>query len=165
MATEWAIFCKLGGHINSKREIIGVYPEFPDIISEPNKILDICFPVGTKPGDFILNKYNKFQVLSYIFKIPKTDERDDLLSYSILIEKKEKAFLYKFVMVELFHILEENNMLSEELLMENQQKIYQGLNTETDIDINGIKIQFSKIFEDFRNKLIKKKPNLKGSFF
>ena len=49
--------------------------------------------------------------------------------------------------------------------MNHQEQIYNGINEEKDIEIQGLQLNLSKIFKDIKAKVLKEKPQLKGSFF
>ena len=163
MATEYSVLCKLGGYVTSTLEIVSSYPSL-DVSSEP-EILSKCFPIGSKVGDYIIDKYNKYSVLSYVFKVLQEENRDDLLTFSVLLRKKSNTEIYKPVIKELINVLEANGFLTEKVLTEYQQTIFEGMNEEKDINIENIVIDFSRIFTDIKSKIIKQKPNVKGSFF
>jgi len=163
LATDYSVLCKLGGFVNSNLEIVSSYPSL-DVSSEP-EILSKCFPVGSKVGDYIIDKYRKYSVLSYVFKVSQEENRDDLLTFSLLLGKRDNTEIYKPLIKELVDILEANALLTERVLIEYQQTIFEGLNEEKDINIENVVIDFSRIFIDIKSKLIKQKPNVKGSFF
>ncbi|MFX0043489.1 MAG: hypothetical protein ACFE8L_11310 [Candidatus Hodarchaeota archaeon] len=165
MTSEWAIICKLGGYVNSNPEILSSYPDLEISSDKSKELLSKCLPIGAKTGDFIMDKYDKYSVLSYVFKIPIQEDRDDLFSISVLLAKKNNPEIYKPVLKKLINYLELNHILSERVLMRYQKAIYNGINEEKDIIIESIEINLSKIFEDIKSKLIKPKPDVKGSFF
>ena len=165
MTSEWAILCKLGGFVNSNPELISSYPALNISIDDSNEILSKCFPIGSKPGEFIIDKYKKYNVLSYIFSIKQTQERDDLFSLSILLGKRDKVDIYKPALKELIEILSLNGFLNETILLDYQKTIYEGINKEEDVVIENISVEFSKIFKEIKAKILKEKPQLKGSFF
>ncbi|MFX1497928.1 MAG: hypothetical protein ACFFBH_10400 [Promethearchaeota archaeon] len=162
MTSEWSILCKLGGFVNSNPELISTYPMLD--FGEHNELLSKCFPIGAKPGDFIMDKYNKYNVLSYVFTVKQKQNRDDLFSLAILLGKKDKVDLYKPALSELIRILNNNDVLNEYILLKYQQTIYEGINEEKDVIIENILIEFSKIFNEIKSKILKEKPQLKGSF-
>ncbi|MFX1277992.1 MAG: hypothetical protein ACFFA3_01150 [Promethearchaeota archaeon] len=164
MATEYAILAKLGGFIGSNPEIISSTPSLKSIMTE-TELLSKCFPIGSKVGQFIEDKLNKYLVLSYIFKVKQERERDDLFSLSILLNKHDKIDIYKHTLKELVDILEENGLLSELILTKYHNLIYEGMNQEKDILIENKFIELSRIFRDIKAKVLKQKPQLKGSFF
>ncbi|MFX1316710.1 MAG: hypothetical protein ACFE9T_12670 [Promethearchaeota archaeon] len=165
MTSEWAIICKLGGYVNSNPEILSSYPDLEISTDKSKELLSKCLPTGAKIGDFILNKYDKYNVLSYVFKIPIQKDRDDLFSISVLLGKKDKAEIYKPILEVLINHLEKNGLLSERVLIMYQKTIYDGINQEKDIIIEDVEINLSKKFEDIKSNLIKPKLDVKGSFF
>lgn len=164
MASEYAILSKLGGFVGSNPEIVSSYPPYTGVGSEA-EILHACFPIGAKVGEFFEDKFRKYLVLSYVFKIQKNEERDDLFSFAVLLHKREKVEIYKEVLMSLIHILENNGRLIENVLTDNHQKIYEAINTESDVYIEDLLIDFSRIFQEVKAKVLKEKPQLKGSFF
>jgi hypothetical protein len=163
MASEYAILSKLGGFVGSNPQIVSSYPPFTGVGSEA-EILNTCFPFGAKAGKFFEDRFRKYIVLSYVFKIGKGMERDDLFSFAVLLHKRDKVEIYKEVLVKLVNILESNGRLSESILTEYHQKIYEGINTESDISIEDLLIDFSRIFKEVKAKILKEKPKLRGSF-
>ncbi len=163
LATDYSVLCKLGGFVNSNLEIVSSYPSL-DVSSE-SEILSKCFPIGSKVGDYIIDKYRKYSVLSYVFKVLQEENRDDLLAFSLLLGKRDNIEIYKPVIKELVDVLEANGLLAESVLTEYQQTIFEGMNEEKDINIENVAIDFSRIFTDIKSKIIKQKPNVKGSFF
>jgi len=164
MATEYAILAKLGGYIGSNPEIISSFPSVTTIGGE-TEILKKCFPLGAKVGDFVEDRFNKHLVLSYIFKVQQESVRDDLFSLSVLLHKRDKIDIYKLVLKELIEILDGNRLLSEAILNQYHDIIYEGMNQEKDVYIEDLLIDFSRIFKDIKAKILKQKPQLKGSFF
>ncbi|MFX0175152.1 MAG: hypothetical protein ACFE85_02860 [Candidatus Hodarchaeota archaeon] len=164
MATEYAILSKLGGFVGSNPEIISSYPSVSKI-GEETDILKKCFPIGAKVGDFIEDNYNKYLVLSYIFKVQQKVDRDDLFSLSVLLHKRDKVEIYKPALKELVEKLETKGLLNEAILTKYHNAIYNGMNQEIDVQIEDLLIDFSRIFKDIKAKILKEKPKLKGSFF
>ncbi|MFX0029388.1 MAG: hypothetical protein ACFE8B_09275 [Candidatus Hermodarchaeota archaeon] len=164
MATEYAILAKLGGFIGSNPEIISSTPSLKSIGTE-NELLSKCFPIGSKVGQFIEDKLNKYLVLSYIFKVKRAHDRDDLFSLSILLHKRDRVEIYKHVLKELVDILEAKGLLNESILTKFHKLIYEGMNQEKDVLIERNLIELSRIFKDIKEKVLKQKPQLKGSFF
>ncbi|MFX0023052.1 MAG: hypothetical protein ACFE9S_12065 [Candidatus Hermodarchaeota archaeon] len=164
MATEYAILAKLGGFIGSNPEIISSFPSTSSF-GDQTEILKKCFPIGSKVGQFIEDKFTKFQVLSYIFKVEQEGERDDLYSFSILLHKRDKVEIYKLVLIDVVENLKANGLLNEVILTKYHRTIYEGMNQEMDVRIEDLLIDFSRIFKDIKAKILKQKPQLKGSFF
>ncbi|MFX1357841.1 MAG: hypothetical protein ACFFA8_11250 [Promethearchaeota archaeon] len=164
MATEYAILAKLGGHVGSNPEIISSFPSIATI-GEETEILNKCFPLGSKVGDFIEDRFYKHLVLSYIFKVRREMNRDDLFSLSVLLHKRDKIDIYKPVLKELIDILDRNNLLNETILNQYHDTIYEGMNQEKDVYIKDLLVDFSRIFKEIKAKIFKQKPELKGSFF
>ena len=165
MASEYSILLKLGGFVGSNPEILNFFPSLEMSQVESNILLNKSFPHGVRAGDFVEDKYGKYNVLSYIFKVKQDENRDDLFSFSILLNKKDKNEVYKPVLQELIERLDENNQLSEDILTNNHKTIFQGINQEEDIEINGFNIELHEIFKEIKKKILKQKPQLKGSFF
>ncbi|MFX1419436.1 MAG: hypothetical protein ACFE9N_10995 [Promethearchaeota archaeon] len=164
MATEYAILAKLGGFIGSNPEIISSFPNIR-LLGGERELLKKCFPIGSKVGLFIEDKFNKYLILSYIFKIQQDAERDDLFTLSILLHKHDKIDIYKHVLKELLEMLKANGLLNEAILRNYHRAIYEGINQEIDVYIEDLRINFSSIFKDIKTKILKQKPQLKGSFF
>ncbi len=143
MGSETTIICKLGGNVGSDTKILSLYPELEIPSKETSKLISKCFPIGSKVGHSIINKYEKRIILSYIFKIKKEDKRDDLLSFSIIMDRKLKSEIYKQIFWKAINFLKDNHQLTEEWLVENHKSIYE-----------KIKFEFDK-----------QKVKIKGSFF
>jgi hypothetical protein len=158
-----SILSKLGGHVDSNPEILTAYPPLQEPENTSNELLSLCLPIGSKENTLIQTKYKKNTLLSYIFSVEKSEHRDDLFSFSILIDKSEDAEIYQPIVEKLIYTLKEYNLLTEELLQNYQNVIYKSLNEEKDLEIEGITIKISALFKELRKD--KEKPNLKGSFF
>ena len=163
--TERYILCKLGGYDFSSPEIVISYPNLDPTLSESEELLSKCLPTGINSGDFSVSKYSKCNVLSYAFKIEHEEERNDLLTISILLKKKLNVDVYKPVLENIISTLKYCDLLTEKILADYIQTIYNGINEEKLILIDGAPIDLSIIFKDIRSKLIKQRPEVKGSFF
>ena len=162
MASDYSVICKLGGYVNSNPELISSYPSLDKSLE--SDILSKCFPIGSKYGEFIINRYRKYSVLSYIFKVDQAADRDDLFSLSVLLNKRDKSEVYMPALKSLIDILDANGILSQDILTEYQRVIFDGINQEKDINIENVLIDFSNIFKEIKSKILKQKPELKGSF-
>ena len=162
MASDYSVICKLGGYVNSNPELVSSFPSLDQ--SSEAEVLSKCFPIGSKYGEFIVDKYRKYVVLSYIFRVNQSADRDDLFSLSVLLNRRDKAEIYMPVLQSLVDILEINGILSEDILIEYQQVIFEGINQEKDINIQNVEIDLSNIFKETKSKILKQKPQLKGSF-
>jgi len=165
MASEYAVLFKLGGHAGSNPEILGSFPKLQMNKDESNELLAKSFPHGVHAGDYVEDKHGKYNVLSYIFRVKREEARDDLFSFSVLLSKKDKAEVYKPILEELINMLDQNNLLTEQILTSNHKKIFEGIKQEKDIEINGIKIELHDLFNEIKSKVLKTKPELKGAFF
>lgn len=162
MASDYSVICKLGGYVNSNPELISSFPSLDQ--SSEAEVLSKCFPIGSKYGEFIVDKYRKYIVLSYIFRVKQSADRDDLFSLSVLLNRRDKTEIYMPVLKSLVDILEVNGILSEAILIEYQREIFEGINQEKDITVENIGIELSNIFKEIKSKILKQKPQLKGSF-
>ncbi|NVM46933.1 MAG: hypothetical protein HWN79_18660 [Candidatus Lokiarchaeota archaeon] len=162
MASDYSVICKLGGYVNSNPELISSFPSLDQSLEE--EVLSKCFPIGSKYGEFIVDKYRKYIVLSYIFRVNQAVDRDDLFSLSVLLNKRDKTEIYMVVLKGLIDILDANGILNQDVLTEHQQDIFEGINQEKDINIKNTLIDFSNIFKEIKSKILKQKPELKGSF-
>lgn len=165
MASEYAVLMRLGGFVGSNPEILNSYPSLNMKQNESNELLAKSFPHGVHEGDFVEDKYGKYNILSYIFRVKRDEDRDDLYSFSVLLSKKDKSEVYKPILEELIKILDKNNLLTEHILMSNHKTLFEGISQETDIEINGFKIEFHELFKEIKSKVLKPKLELKGSFF
>jgi hypothetical protein len=162
---QQSIICKLGGYVNSKPELVISYPPIEDNIENPQETIKECLPFGCKTGDIIEKKYLKNTLISYIFNVEKGDERDDLFSFSILLNKKKDAKLYKPIIKDFIELMKQNGLLKEDTFVKNQELIYRGLNEEKDLKIEGKSIPLSDLFEEKREELNLSELDPKGSFF
>lgn len=162
MATDYSVICKLGGYVNSNPEIISSYPSLEQ--SSESEILSKCFPIGSKYGEFVTEKYRKYVVLSYIFRMNQVTERDDLFSFSVLLNKRDKTEIYMHVLKNFIDILSAKGILSQSTLTNYQQLIFEGINQEKNITIETVPIDFYDIFKEIKSQILKQKPELKGSF-
>ena len=87
-----------------------------------------------------------------------------IFSFSVLLNKRDKTEIYKHVLKNLVDILDSNGILSQDILTEYQEVIFDGINQEKDINIENVIIDFSNIFKEIKSKILKQKPELKGSF-
>lgn len=163
--TERYILCKLGGFDLSSPEIVISYPTLDPTLSESEVLLSKCLPTGIKSGDFAVNKYSKCNLLSYAFKIEHKEERNDLLTISILLKKKLNVEIYKPVLENIVSTLNYCGLLSEQTLVDYIQTIYEGINEEKLVLVDNVPIDLSIIFKDIKAKLYKPRPEVKGSFF
>jgi len=163
--TERYILCKLGGFDLSSPEIVISYPTLDPALSESEDLLSKCLPTGIKSGDFAVNKYSKCNLLSYAFKIEHQEERNDLLTISILIKKKLNVEIYKPVLENIVSTLNYCGLLTEQILVDYIQTIYEGINEEKLVLVDDVPIDLSIIFKDIKSKLYKPRPEVKGSFF
>ena len=163
--TERYILCKLGGYDLSIPEIVISYPTLDPTLSESEDLLSKCLPTGIKSGDFAVNKYSKCNLLSYAFKIDHKEERNDLLTISILLKKKLNVEIYKPVLENIIFTLSYCSLLTEQILVDYIQTIYDGINEEKLVLVDNVPIDLSIIFKDIKSKLYKPRPEVKGSFF
>jgi len=163
--TERYVLCKLGGYDFSSPEIVISYPTLDPTLSESEDLLSKCLPIGINSGDFSVNKYSKCNVLSYAFKIEHEEERNDLLTISILLKKKLNVEVYKPVLENIISTLKYCDLLTEKILTDYIQTIYNGINEEKLILIDDVPIDLSIIFKEIKSKIFKPRPEVKGSFF
>jgi len=103
--------------------------------------------------------------LSYAFKIDHEEERNDLLTISILLKKKLNMEIYKPVLENIISTLNCCGLLTEQILVDYIQTIYDGINEEKLVLVDDVPIDLSIIFKDIRSKIYKPRPEVKGSFF
>ena len=108
--------------------------------------------------------FDELQKGKVIYKIKNSDSRDDLLSISIVLGKKDKIDTYKLVLKEVIDKMRDNFLLTEEILKENIRTIYQGVYNEKDITIDFLTIKLSKIYTEAKLIYESKKPKIRGSF-
>ena len=82
----------------------------------------------------------------------QADNRDDLLSLAVLLNKRDKTEIYMPVLKGLIDILETNGILSQKILTEYQQIIFEGINQEKDINIENVLIDSSNIFKEIKSR-------------
>ena len=56
MGSETTVICKLGGHVGSVPKILSLYPDLEMPSEQTSELISKCLPVGSKVGDFIINK-------------------------------------------------------------------------------------------------------------
>jgi len=61
--------------------------------------------------------------------------------------------------------LKSYGLLTEQILVEYIQIIYDGINEEKLVVVEDVPIDLAKFFKDIRSKLYKPRPEVKGSFF
>lgn len=165
MFSQKAILCKLGGKVNSNPEILSSFPPLEATVDDMQEIMTKCLPIGSKSGDVVMTKYKDNSLLSYIFRVKTMELRDDLMSISILIDKKLEPEFYQPILNIIISSLDEEGLLNEEILKRYQQNIYEAINKEIDLKIESITIPLSEQFKSINSKIKKEKPNLRGSFF
>ncbi|MBD3195155.1 MAG: hypothetical protein GF317_08880 [Candidatus Lokiarchaeota archaeon] len=165
MYSERTIISKLGGNIGSHPIILTSYPVKDLAEDETKDLLSKCLPDGIKVGEFCIKRYKKHHLISYIFRVEKQEHRDDLFSFSILLHKKYQPDNYTPILKKIIDDLQDNGVLSEEILKDYQQEIYDGINEERDIKIESNLIELSDLFEKVKEEPSDEKPKLKGSFF
>ena len=165
MFSQKAILCKLGGKVNSNPEILSSFPPLEATVDDMQEIMTKCLPIGSKSGDFVMTKYKDNSLLAYIFRVKTMELRDDLMSISILIDKKLEPEFYQPILKIIVSSLDEEGLLNEEILKRYQQNIYEAINKEMDLKIESITIPLSEQFKSINSKIKKEKPNLRGSFF
>jgi len=164
MESSNLVVCELKGIENSNPEILFSFPPLNLNDKDHNDLIPKFLPFGSKISNFYVSRYSKYNILSYIFKIKNDNNRDNLVSLSALIKKRENAEIFKPILKLIVNTLDENHLLTEDNLEKNLALIYKGINDEQDIVIENISISISKKFEQIKSKLIKDKPKLKGSF-
>lgn len=165
MESSNIILCELKGITNSNPEILISYPNLEITDVESKNLIPKFLPYGSQTGDFVVNDLQKKKVLSYIFNIKQLEHRDDLVSISVIIEKKKNIEVFKPILKEIIDELDKNGLLTEEILRDNLNTIFEGIYEEKIINIEYLSIDLSKKFKEIKSKLIKQKPNIKGSFF
>lgn len=165
MSSGKSFVCKLGGFSDSNPEMVTMFPEFNLSTKKLKEILFYCLPEGCQDNEFKITKYQNTNILSYVFRNPQKEDRDDLISYSLLLEKKENPEVYKEYLKVIFGKLRKHNMLNEEILLKNLEIIYDGLNKGKNILIEGINIKLSEIVQKSKENEENTKPTLRGSFF
>ncbi|MBD3213778.1 MAG: hypothetical protein GF311_14305 [Candidatus Lokiarchaeota archaeon] len=166
MGFKQSVVCKLGGHVNSNPELVVSYPPLNISNAEDQKeTINECLPFGCKAGDIIEKKYRKNTMISYIFTIDNVKERDDLFSFSILLNKKDEIDLYKAVIQEFIVLLRKNGLLEEKTFIDFQESIYNSFNQEIDLTLGSKSFPLSQMFKDKRDELNLSEFEPRGSFF
>ncbi|TXT53691.1 MAG: hypothetical protein BAJALOKI2v1_880012 [Promethearchaeota archaeon] len=164
ISLQKTVTSRLGGFKDSNPEILTSYPPLNKDIENSNELLPLCLPIGCKKGEVIIDTYEKSTLISYIFSIKGSGDRDDLYSFSILLNKGINPEIYKLVLKRFIDELEKNGLLKERIFIDNQSEIYEKFNQEENIVLEGIDIPLLEIFKEIKKKYQKKKPKLKGSF-
>lgn len=164
MSLYKTVTSRLGGFKDANPEILTSYPPLDKDLKNSDELLLKCLPMGCSEGALIESKYKKTNLISYVFKIEKTGERDDLLSFSILLNKGMKPEIYKLVLKRFIDKLNENGLLQEDLFIDYRDKIYKSFNEETNLKIENTIIPLSNLFRETKAEFQKNKPKLKGSF-
>ena len=123
-------------------------------------------PANCKPGDLIEQEYKNNTLLSYIFSYKNKEDKKELFSFSILLNKDQKIKLYKLVVQEFIDSLKQHGLLNEKILKNYQQKIFTSFNEESDLEVENISIPLSGIFKAKKKELKRLRlEEMKGSFF
>lgn len=159
------VICELKGNVNSNPDIIKSFPNLTLKEKQTKEALPKFLPFGAKAGDFFITAFSKYNILSYVFRIRNQDYRDDLVSLSALIKKRENPEIFKPILKAIIDDLDKNHLLNEDILRENLEIIFNGINSEEDITIEGYSIELSKLFAETKEKFMKPKLKLEGNFF
>ena len=152
--------------ISDLKGTICSYPTLEFTDNQLKNLISKFLPFGSTSGEFVSSPFGKKKtILSYVFKIKHLNNRDDLVSISIIINKKTDCELFKPALKEIIEQLENNNLLREDILKGNLENIFQGINEEKEIEIENISINLSKIFQEVKTQLIKPELQIRGSFF
>ncbi len=168
MQSRELVICELKGEVNSDPDLMSIYPSNITTYESYKPMISQFLPFGSKNGDFMESEVKdekKYKILSYIFIIPHPDKRGDLVSISIVLEKKTNFEIYKPILKEIIDTLKNNDLLNEFILKTYLKLIYEGINEEKDILVETVSIPLSSLFLEVKAKYIKEKPNLKGSLF
>ncbi|MFX1242203.1 MAG: hypothetical protein ACFFA7_13220 [Promethearchaeota archaeon] len=166
MESTKIIISELKGTINSNPEILYSFPPLDIADLESKNLITKFLPFGSKSGEFISSAFGKKKsILSYIFSIKNSSNRDNLVSISIIIAKKDNPDIYKPALKEIIDQLDNNKVLTEEILKTYLEVIFKGINKEEEIYIENILINLPEIFNEIKSKIIKTKPQIRGSFF
>jgi len=123
-------------------------------------------PANCKPGDLIEQKYKDNTLLSYIFSHENKEDKKELFSFSILLNKDQEVKLYKLVVQEFIERLKDHGLLNENVLKNYQQIIFTSFNEESDLEVENVSIPLSEIFRAKKKELKRLRlKEMKGSFF
>ncbi|MHA1298863.1 MAG: hypothetical protein ACTSO9_05405 [Candidatus Helarchaeota archaeon] len=146
-------------------EIISAYPEVTHK-EELRKNLMKLLPFNAKEGEvFSLIAENNMVFLSYIFTIQESqDERPDLYAFGVIFNPLEDFTNYQAFFQTFISELKNNNLLSDNLLINLVPKLYGALKKgKTNIQITKnvtINIKFGKLSSDEKRNLEDKTNDL-----
>lgn len=150
---------------NSNPEILSSYPGPVAKRFEKVKLIPKFLPYGSNLGDFQVNYLEGSVVLSYIFKIDGHQIRDSLLSISIMLKKKQNMEIFKPILKKIIEDFQKHNILTEHILVNNLNNIFDGINQEKDIIVEGFKIEIAELYKELKLQYLRTKPQLEGNFF
>jgi hypothetical protein len=145
------ILSTLPGFDGSNPEIVNALQL--EVPTNKDEILEKVLPNGAQPGQFFVNFYQKMKILSYVFEIHQADSRNDLTSVSFALSKKTNIDNLKTVLQEIFKRLEENNLLSLEIVHKNLDNIMEALNKESKLKIGTFVFDVSYFLKANKVKL------------
>jgi len=115
MVLQQSIICKLGGHVNSNPELLISFPPLEESEINSKQLIFNCLPTGCKSGDIIKKRYEDENLISCIFSIEKMNGRDDLFSFSILLDKRVNTEIYSAIIEQFIKIFKMNELLTEKI--------------------------------------------------
>ncbi len=136
MPIKAAYISRLPGHPGSHLEVTLGYPE--NVPMDKAEILKITLPMGAGIDDYFEEQLGGESALVYTFKIPNEPGiRADLASIGIVHQRPTNKYMLKDVVGELFKFLNENSLVSIDILKENLPKIVDAINNQVKLTIQA----------------------------
>ena len=109
-------------------ELVEAYPEIHET-KNLNEIIIKCMPLGAKEGDFSTTAISKdIAFSSYIFTVPRTDDRDNIASIVAVFDTTNYDSLQvQYTFTEIINELKKNNLQIIETLQNLLPNILKGL--------------------------------------
>jgi hypothetical protein len=136
MPVKAAYISRLPGHAGSHLEVTLGYPE--DVPIDKGEVLKITLPMGAGIDDYFEEALGGESVLVYTFQIPnEPGVRADLASIGLVYQKPTNKYMLKDVVGALFKFLQENKLVTINILKENMPKIVDAINSEVKLTIQA----------------------------
>ncbi len=136
MPVKAAYISRLPGHPGSRLEVSLSYPE--DVPIAKADVLKITLPMGAEIDDYFEETLGGESVLVYTFHIPnEPGVRADLASIGLVFQKPTNKFMLKDVVGALFKFLQDNQLVTIDILKENLPKIVDAINKEVKLTIQA----------------------------
>lgn len=150
------IASRIGSKATDDLEIVSVFPKDETI---EMRIIRKVWEIDDENQRKKVYPFEKKVIYTYDFEIPTKFQKRDI-SYSVsLVSDKRDERIY-IALEKIINSLKEESLLTEEILLSYEREIYEAINREDDLVIEGRVIGISEVFQEEREKL----KDLGGAF-